>query len=169
MSRIVRPAFAAALLLACACSLFGQMKRDGRLREQLDAHQFHQPIDTVWTEARKLLADRGYDLVGHDRVAVGLDPQSALATIFAKGFETRDLGGGKRALETNQDSDLRRYRVEGVPTGPDSCRVTFYTVQANPDTPNERQTRDLGMELTLFERLDPRTAERMETAVNEAK
>ncbi len=145
------------------------MKRDSRLRDQLDAHAFTRPLDAVWPEALRLLSERQYELIGKDRAVVGLPEQGVLGRVFAKGFETRGLGGGKRALETNPDGKMRRYRVEGTDAGNGTSRVLFYLVQASSDSPNETEARDLSMELALVNRIEPDVAERIVAAVGEPR
>ncbi|MFL5262201.1 MAG: hypothetical protein ACJ79E_11360 [Anaeromyxobacteraceae bacterium] len=151
-----------ALLLGCA--VVGQYKRDARMRAELDAHEFQRPLLSAWPEVLRLLDDRGYDLVGGDRVTIGLPAQNRVQNLLSKGFDTREVGGGKLALETDQDGKLRRYRVEGTPTAADHCRIVFYVVQAREDG-GQDQTRDLPIELALVERLDPDAAERIAAVV----
>jgi hypothetical protein len=160
-TRRVVPAVIALLL---GCAVVGQYKRDARMRAELDAHEFQRPLLSAWPEVLRLLNDRGYDLVGGDRVTIGLPAQNRVQNLLSKGFDTREVGGGKIALETDQDGKLRRYRVEGTPTAADRCRIVFHVVQAREDA-GQDQTRDLSMELALVERLDPDAAERIAAVV----
>jgi hypothetical protein len=155
---------AAVLALPLACALFGNLKRDARLREALDAHAFARPLDEVWPEALRLLNERQYELVGKDREVVGAREQSYLGRMFAKGFETRDLGGGKRELETNPDGKMRRYRVLGTDAGNGTSHVLFYLLQGSTDSPSETDSRDLAMELALVQRLEPEAAQHIASA-----
>ena len=157
-----------ALFLSLGCAAVGQLERASRLREQLDDHRFAQPLDAVWPQAIKLLAERDYEVLGRDRAVVGLGPQSALGSFFQKGFETRDLGGGRRALETNPDVKMRRYRAEGTTIDAGHCRVVFYVVQAKTEDVSEDEARDIHMELALIEQVEPEVAERI-TAATETK
>jgi hypothetical protein len=160
-TRRVVPAVIALLL---GCAVVGQYKRDARMRAELDAHEFQRPLLSAWPEVLRLLNDRGYDLVGGDRVTIGLPSQNRVQHLLSKGFDTREVGGGKIALETDQDGKLRRYRVEGTPTAADRCRIVFHVVQAREDG-GQDETRDLSMELALVERLDPDAAERIAAVV----
>jgi hypothetical protein len=141
------------------------MKRDARLREELDAHRFKQPLDAVWPEAQRLVYERGYELVGRDRAVVGAGEQGTIARVFSKGHETRSVGNGRRVLETNTDGKQRRYRVQGFDGGDGTCRVVFVLVQTSQDTSSESETRDLLVELALVDRVDPEEAQRIVAAV----
>jgi hypothetical protein len=156
------------LSLSLGCAVVGRFKHDARVREELDAHQFTRPLDAVWPEALKLLTERDYEVLGRDRAVVGLKEQSTLESVFQKGFETRDLGHGKWALETNPDIKMRRFRVEGIATDRGHCRVTFYLVQAYSQDVSEDVSRDISMELALVERIEPENAERIARVADEA-
>src|SRR5689334_17672261 len=101
----------AALALCSGCAVVGHFQRGARLRAELDAHVFAKPLDAVWPEVQRLLVDAGYDLVGRDREAVGAPPLNALQNMLSKGHETRALGNGRRELETDQDTKMKRYRA----------------------------------------------------------
>jgi hypothetical protein len=164
MSAQVRRLVPAVVALLLGCAVVGQYKRDARMRAELDAHEFQRPLLSAWPEVLRLLDDRGYDLVGGDRVAIGVPAQNGVQHLLSKGFDTRDIGGGKLALETDQDGKLRRYRVEGTPTAADRCRIVFHVVQAREDG-GQDQSRDLSIELALVERLEPDSAARIEAVV----
>jgi hypothetical protein len=156
------------LSLSLGCAVVGRFKRDARLRDELDAHRFSRSLDAVWPEALKLLTERDYEVLGRDRAVVGLEEQGSLASFFKKGFETRDLGNGKRALETNPDKRMRRYRVEGTALDADHCRVTFNLVQAYSQDISEDVDRDIFMELALVERVEPEVAKHIQAAAEES-
>jgi len=165
-----RPAWLAVtvLSLSLGCAVVARFRRDASLRDELDAHLFARPLDAVWQEALKLLTERDYEVLGRDRAVVGLKEQTSLESFFQKGFETRDLGNGKRALETNPDKRMRRYRVEGTAIDADDCRVTFHLVQAYSQDISEDVDRDIFMEFALVERVEPEAAKHIETAAEKS-
>jgi len=167
--RARRALILAAVALCSGCAVVGHFQRDARMRSELDAHQFARPLDEVWPEARRLVAESGYDLVGSDREALGIPPQGALQRMLSKGYETRSLGNGKRALQTDQDMKMRRYRVEGTAIDAGHARVVFWLVQGSDQNPEESETRDTAMELALIERVEPDVAQRIAATVDQRK
>ncbi len=176
------PARIAAALLAfttgCA-SMQADRARAQYLTTQLDALRYAKPLDEVWPEVRRLLAEKGYPLAGGDAKAVG-QSDTVFARLFTPAKETRsltdDVGlfpslfgpkgatpGSGRFLETGWRGDRDRYRVEGLEDG-QGCRVGF-TVIAQDLTEHGRDAarhRDLEMELELARRVDPEAAARIE-------
>jgi hypothetical protein len=187
---MTRPAawIAAGIVAAAGCaSVQTGRARAEYLTRELDAVRYAQPLDEVWDEARRLLADRGYPLVGADAKAVG-QSDVWLTNVFSPGTETRSTsagatgllpnllsrpsGGtadddrGARFLETGWSRNRDRYRVDGWRDGPD-CRVTF-TAILEDRTEHQREAgrhRDLEMELDLARRLDPEAAARIEAGL----
>jgi hypothetical protein len=156
----IRPAVGAAFVVVAACASVGAARREGRLRDELDAYRIEKPLEQVWPEAMRVVLERGYQPVGKDREVVGLAPQGTWGNLLAKGHETQRLGSDGLVLETNQDAEKRRYRVEGRRAGSGS-RVKFVVVQQRPDDPSEELSRDLDAELELVRRFDPAGAARL--------
>ncbi len=154
---------AASVVLLSISGACATTRRDQRLRDQLDAHQFPKPLSEVWPEALRLLAERDYQLVGKDREIVGQGEDSAGA--LARGFETREYSGGRRTAETRQNSAEIRYRVEGVTVGGGACRVYFFSLHRTVPDYDKWSHRDALMELALVQRVEPEVAERIEQAV----
>ncbi len=178
------PARIAAALLAfsagCASTQAGRARAE-YLTTQLDALRYAKPLDELWTDVRRLLAEKGYPLAGEDAKAVG-QSDTVLARIFTPAKATRSLSddvglfpsllgakggtsGSGRFLETGWRGD-RRYRVEGLEDG-QGCRVGF-TVIAQDLTEHGRDAarhRDLEMELELARRVDPEAAARVEAGL----
>ena len=163
MSRAWRCGLAAVWLSLAACSLTAQARRDAQLRAELDSRRIHQPLMTVWPAVLHLLADRGYQLVGRDRLAVGAQPASRLKRFTAGGFETGRTDQGL-VLETMADASAVRYRAEGTNIDGRSCRVTFTAIRRTDSSPSEERSRDLDLEVELMRRLDPEQAKRIEQA-----
>jgi hypothetical protein len=134
------------------------MKRNERLRSELDAHRFQQPLTAVWPAALRLLHDRQFDLVGNDRLYLGDEAQGSWGRMLAKGFETRVAPKGGLVSETNPNGAHLRYRVEGRDTGSGTCRITYTAVQRDADDPSEEEARDVDMELELVRRVDAAAA-----------
>jgi hypothetical protein len=161
---MVRPRRSAALLLAllpCACATVGVARREARLRDLLDRHLIEKPLAEAWPEAMRVAMERGFQLVGQDRAALGLPPQSTWGNLLAKGHETQRLGADGLVLETNQDGEGRRYRIEGRPAGAAASRVRFIVVERHRDDPGEEESRDSDAELELVRRLEPEAAARL--------
>ena len=154
--------------LVAACSMATQARRDTRLRAELDTHQIHKPLREVWPAALRLLADRGYQLVGRDRLVVGEPPAFRLKHLTAGGFETGRTDHGL-AMESMADASATRYHVEGQDIGGTACRVTFVAVRRTGDSPSEERSRDLDLELELIRRLEPDAASRIASAADAAK
>jgi hypothetical protein len=158
--------FAAGLVgaaVACAPIRAGRA-REGYLTAQLDALRHDQPLDAVWPEARRLLAERGYPLAGQDAKAVG-QPERSLLRFFSPAQETRADEDGARFLETGWGKDLTRYHVDGSPEGA-RCHVIFTAIAQDPTEHRDAaRHRDLELELELARRVDPEAATRIEAGL----
>jgi hypothetical protein len=161
----VRACVAATLTLVAGCSMATQARHEARLDAQLQGYRFHQPLEAVWIAALHVLADRGYQLVGNDRVLVGQPPAGALNEVTGGGFETSRTGEHTRVMETMESGGRFqtgfRYRVEGSDAGGGTCRVVFIAIQRVKDSLDEHESRDADMELELVRRLDPADAARV--------
>lgn len=155
------PAAALAVLLSLAFSC-ATTRRDQRLRQQLDEHPFQKPLSEVWPEALRLLAEHDYQLVGKDRAIAGQGEDGGGA--LARGFETREYSGGRRAAETRPNSAEVRYRVEGVTAGGGACRIYFFALARYVPAYDQWSHRDALMELALVQRVEPEVAQRIEQA-----
>jgi hypothetical protein len=161
---MTRPAawIAAGLLLAtggCASWRADRAATEGRAA-RLDAVSYARPIEEVWAEARRLLAERGYPLAGEDAKAAG-QGESLVARFTGPGKQTRVDRDGTWRLETNWAKGLR-YRLEGVKAA-SGHRVSFFLVEQDRASYKDGpERRDLDMELELVRRVDPPVAERIE-------
>jgi len=63
-----------------------------------------QPLDEVWPEIQKLLAENSYPLVGKDAEAVG-ESHFVLFSLFSPAKETEPDGSGGRVLENGWRKD----------------------------------------------------------------
>jgi len=158
---------AAAVLATSSCaSMKAERARREALTARLDALRYAKPLDEVWAEARRMLAEKGYPLAGADAEAVG-QKASPLAAIFSPAKETRPDPAGGRFLETGWGRGQTRHRLSADDQG-GSCRVVFWVLREHP-TEHGRDagpgTRDVDLELELTRRLDPEAAGRIEAAV----
>lgn len=170
MNRTTAWLAAAALLTATACaSMKAERARREALTPRLDALRYQKPLDEVWAEARRLLAEKGYPLAGKDAEAVG---QKALflGGLFSPAKETRPDPAATQFLETGWGpgtSGALRYRLQGWSEG-SSSRVVFWAIPEDP-TEHGRDgrpwSRGLDLELDLARRLDPEAAAAIEAAV----
>ena len=163
-------AAAAACLLACAGT-----DRQVRLREQLDVYSIRKPLAETWPKALRYVSGRGYDLVGTDRALVGDREQGSVGKFFSKGHETQALSSRRWEAETAANAQHVRYRVVGIGTGADSCRIEYYAINASEasqgfalDAP-EREFRDVQLELDFIENYDSDVAEKIVAGVRGAK
>ncbi len=171
------------LMAAAGCaSVQASRARNQYLTSQLDALRYEKPLEEVWTEVRRLLADRGYPLAGVDAEAVG-QRGGWLSNVFSPAKETRPrsadvglfqaLSGAGRAddgsgqyLETGWlERSWNRYRVDGLKDGP-GCRIVFTAIaQDVTEHRDAGRRRDLEMELELARRVDPEAAARIEASI----
>ena len=129
-------ALAAAALAACA-SATAQAQREERLRAALDGYRFAQPLAAVWPVALRVLADRGVQLVGRDRAAVGAPPANVFKRLTSGGFETARAGVNGRVLETMEDASHTRYRVDGAGVEGGGCRIAITAIRRTGSAPSE--------------------------------
>jgi hypothetical protein len=150
-------ALLAALSLA-ACHTAASA-RQAALRRGLDQAEVRRSPAEIWPEVQRFLSERGYPLVGDDRVAIGQKPQGAIGRALARGFETKVRPDGGRVLETDQDRQRLRVRAEARPTpaGGTAIRLTLLKeMELNSMEVSEQRDEDL--ELALLRRLDPAVA-----------
>jgi len=156
-----------ALLASTGCAAHqARRARERNLAVQLDALRYPKPLEEVWREARQLLADRGYPLVGEDASAVG-QPDSWVTQLLSPGRETR-VKGGEQVLETGWKAGSlpHRVRLGGTRDG-EGCRVVITAIAQDPTEhwDGERR-RDVELELELARRLVPEEAARIEALLS---
>jgi hypothetical protein len=158
MHRSARSLLAVLPLVAlfAACTTAASLRR-AELRRGLDRARLSRSPAEIWPELQRFLHERGFPLVGNDRLAVGKEAQGTLGKLFSPGFETRVRGDGSRILETNVDeASESRVRAEALalPGGGTRLRVTM--LKRSPVNHTEySEWRDPDLELALLERLDP--------------
>ena len=166
-----------ALALALAgCATAASARRD-RLQHELDAFVFPKPLPEVWQEARRMLADRGFQLADKDAEAVGQKPMSWAEKVLSPARDTgpatesgllqrmgavkgKAVSDAAQALDTGWTQYGERYHLEGW-TESAGSRVVFTFVKQGADR-QDTKTRDLEAELDLLRRVDPAAAERIE-------
>jgi hypothetical protein len=158
MHRFARTLPVLLALSAAACTTAASARR-AALRRGLDqAHVSGTPAE-IWPEVQRFLHERGYPLVGDDRLAIGRKPQNAISKIFSRGFETRVGSDGSRILETDGDRSRTRVRVaaRALPEGGSRLRVTLMK-ESEMTLQDVSEWRDEELELALLQRIDPAAA-----------
>jgi hypothetical protein len=153
-----------ALLAAGCASLGAQRAREKRLKPHLTAFRFVQPVDDVWQEGRRLLAERGYPLAPPDALAVGQKPMGWVERITSPARATSEQGASQRSLDTGWTTARARYHMEGRRDA-GGWRVTFTRLTEDFSDRQPTSTADLELELALVRRLDPAEAARIEGAL----
>jgi hypothetical protein len=163
MRRSARPLFAVLLAaLAPACATAASAHK-AELRRTLDKARVSRTPAEIWPEVQRFLDQRGYPLVGNDRLAVGKPAQGSIPRVFSFGFQTRLLSDGSRILETDPMRDTRtRVRVEASPAEGGGSRLRVRLIKpAGMSTTDTVESRDEDLQLALLERLDPAAAARV--------
>jgi hypothetical protein len=165
MTRLTASLLAALLALGagsgCA-SLSEYRARSRSARAGMEGYRYRQPIELVWPEVRRLLADRGLGLAGKDAAAVG-QKSGTMSQLSSAAKETRSTSGGGLLMETSWNQDGVRWRAEATPDA-GGLRVVLTRIEINR---NEFGTdgvtlRDYELELDLLRRVDVEEAERIE-------
>jgi hypothetical protein len=169
--RILALATGLSLLATAGCaSVRLAATRDDYLRQSLGSFVYDMNCQSLWPEVIRLLASKGYQLVGVDRAVAGQQRQSALGNFFSEGYATRETYDGGLTVATGWDKAWVRYRAIGTVVPPGRCSVTF-TRDSQPDT-NDPGTMvsgsDWDMALELLQRVDPAAAGRIEAGVPKA-
>jgi hypothetical protein len=165
-----RPArwIAAALIAASAgcASMQAKREREEYLAARLDSLRYQQSLDEVWLEVRRVLAAKGYPLIGKDAEVVG-ESHGVLFSLFSPARETSSDENGGRFLETGWRKDGTRYLVEGFPEGSGS-RVIFTLLREDPTEHGHdarERRRGVELELELARRMDPEAAAGIEAGL----
>jgi hypothetical protein len=157
--------------------------RKERLQRELDALVYPRPLDEVWQEARRLLAERDYPLAGKDAEAAGQRQMSWAERIISPARETGSAQEGgllqragvvkgspsaTQALDTGWNQYGERYHLEGWSQAGGS-RVVFTFLKQDLTDRRSEETRDVELELELLRRLDPSAAARIEARIARAR
>ncbi|HEU4382491.1 MAG TPA: hypothetical protein VFR85_03220 [Anaeromyxobacteraceae bacterium] len=166
MTRPTAVLAAATLAVSSCASMQAERARREALTAQLDAFRYQKPLDEVWSEARRLLFEKGYPLAGADAEAVG-QKQLFLGGLFSSAKDTRPDPAATQFLETGWGPGPLRYRVQGWANG-SSARMVFWAIPED-GTEHGRDgrptTRGLDLELELARRLEPDAAAAIEAAL----
>jgi hypothetical protein len=145
-----------ALLAACTTAASA---RRAELRRGLDRVRVSSTPAEIWPEVERFLHERGYPLVGDDRLAVGQKAQNVIAKIFSRGFQTRVGSDGSRVLETDGDRSRTRVHVEARPAPEGGSRLRVRLLKESEQTLEVvSEWRDEELELALLQRIDPAVA-----------
>jgi hypothetical protein len=168
---ILAAAAGVALVATAGCaSVRVAAARDDYLRQSLGSFVYEMNCQSLWPDVLRLLASKGYQLVGVDRAVTGQQRQSALGNFFSEGFATRETYDGGLTVATGWDQAWVRYRAIGTVVPPGRCSVTF-TRDSQPDSndPGTMVSRsDWDMALELLQRVDPAAAARIEAGMPKA-
>jgi hypothetical protein len=165
----MRPApwLTAALALTLAapgCASFSKYRaRAAQLRIEMEAYRYPQPIELVWPQVQRLLADKGLDLAGADAEAVGQKKPGTLGRLVSAATETHRTGAGGRLLETDWNRNGLRWRAEATPDA-GGLRVVLTQIKRKADEVGDDEVtlREYGLELDLLYRIDPEAGEKIE-------
>jgi len=163
MTRLTASLLAAVLALGTGCASISEYRtRSRNARAGMENYRFRQPIELVWPEVRRLMADRGLGLAGKDAAAVG-QKSGTMSQLSSAAKETRSTSGGGLLLETGWNQDGVRWRTEATPDAV-GLRVVITRIEINR---NEFGTdgvtlRDYDLELDLLRRVDVEAAEAIE-------
>jgi len=169
MSRQTRWLVILATLTGAGCASFqAQRAHDRALAAAVGAYRHRQPVEKVWPEVRRLLADRNLKLAGTDAEAAG-QSISTLELMISVARETSPAPGDGLTLETAWSRAAVRWRAVATPDQ-GGCRVVFTRIEENTTDHGHdgRATRDFAMELDLIRRLDPEGASRIDDAIDPA-
>jgi len=178
MRRLAALAAGVVLVLASSgCATAAKVRKE-RLQRDLEDFSFPQPLDDVWQEARRLLAERDYPLARKDAEAVGQKPMNWTESFLSPARETgpateggllqrlgavkaRPVSSAAQALDTGWNRYAERYHLEGWSQAGGS-RVRFTRLKQDRTDRQSEEVRDLELELALVHRLDPADAARIE-------
>jgi hypothetical protein len=163
MTRLTASLLSALLALGTGCASLSEYRaRSRNARAGMEGYRYRQPVELVWPEVRRLLADRGLGLAGKDAAAVG-QKFGTMSQLSSAAKETRSTAGGGMLLETGWNQDGVRWRAEATPEA-GGLRVVLTRIEINR---NEFGTdgvtlRDYDLELDLLRRVDVEAAEAIE-------
>jgi hypothetical protein len=156
-------ALTALTLAAPGCASFSKYRaRAAQVRVEMEAYRYPQPIELVWPQVQRLLADKGLDLAGADAAAVGQKP-GRLAQLASAAKATRTTMAGGRVLETDWNQNGLRWRAEANPDA-GGLRVVLTQIQRKSDEVgfDGVELPDYELELDLLYRIDPEAGEKIE-------
>ncbi len=163
MTRHVAWLVALVALSASGCATLAEQRARARIMEtEVGGYRYRQPVEAVWPEVRRMLAERGLKLAGKDAEAAG-QSISTLERVISVARETSETPRGGLTLETAWTYGGWRWRVVADPDQ-GGCRVVITRIQENPTDHGHDglSGRDYEWELDLIRRFDPATADRID-------
>jgi hypothetical protein len=150
------------LVALAACTTAGGARR-AELRRALDEARLSRSPAEIWPEVRRFLHQRGYPLVGDDRLAREGAGPATVRKLFSVGFQTRVRADGSRVLETDPQGESRtRVRVEAMSAVAGGSRLRVRRIRpAELCVFETTESGDDDLELALLEHLDPAEAARV--------
>lgn len=156
-------------LSASGCAAISAQRAHDRIIEtEVGGYRYAQPVEVVWPQVQRLLADHQLKLAGKDAVATG-QSISTLEQLISAAKETDELPRGGLMLETAWTNGGWRWRAEARPDA-GGCRVvlTKIAVSTADHGRDGWAVRDLELELALMRRIDPETAARIDDLLDPA-
>lgn len=166
MTRQIGWLVALAAVSASGCAAYtAQRARDQATATEVGGYRYRQPVDAVWPQVRRLLADHGLRLAGKDAEAVGQEV-GTLELMISTARETSPTPGDGLTLETAWTHGGLRWRAVAEPAE-GGCRVVLTRIEENSTDHGHdgRATRDYAWELELIRRLDPEGAARIDDLI----
>jgi len=167
MTRTVAWLLAAVTLVATGCASLSANRAGGKvLRTELGTFRYRQPLDVIWPEVQRMLADRGLALAGQDAKAVG-QKSGFMSQFSSAAKETSSTGTGGLVMETGWNEYGFRWRAEAEPDA-GGLRVVFTQIERNASEQagwDGVSLRDYEMEMDLLRRVDPEAASRIDDRV----
>jgi hypothetical protein len=156
-------------LAAAGCSSFtAGGARPAAVRDLMRDYRFPVACEALWVDGLKVLASKGFELVGTDRELAGQDKQGAFSNLLNAGHSTTRDDRGVFESETDFDSTRLRYQIRGTPAGPDGCFVVITSIKQERGTMEESRFRDYDLELLVLSRAAPAEAARINDAAEKA-
>jgi hypothetical protein len=167
MTRPVAWLLAVVTLAGPGCASLSASRARGKvLRAEMEAFRYRQPLEVVWPEVQRLLADRGLALAGQDAKAVG-QKSGVLAKFASAAKETRSTETGGLLMDTGWNEYGFRWRAEAEPDA-GGLRVVLTRIERNQSEEvgwDGVALRDHDLELDLLRRVDPEAASRIDDLI----
>jgi hypothetical protein len=165
---MMRPSvvLAAALTLSAASTQAGCATLQSADRKSSDLstyfaeHPFPRSCDTLWADALRVAASRGFPLSSKDRQFLSETPEGVMGQLVSAATQTYRLPDGGLLTETDWRRESgTRLRLTARPAPPDACRVRYDVIAGGVTTADEQELGpDWNFNLDLLQRVDPAKA-----------
>ncbi|MBN1959824.1 MAG: hypothetical protein JW841_02655 [Deltaproteobacteria bacterium] len=144
-------------ILSTGCAFLNAREaRYESLKNEMKDYEYNRNLAAIWPLMLHFFAQQNYPLEGNDRKITGQEGHGFVRGIFSRSSETKEIGDGQRAMETDWKGP-NRYRVVGTETGSNRCKIhIFLIVQDHGQANRERiENRDFEIEMALRDRIQP--------------